>query len=164
VSEPYFDDHRRRQMQGIAKAKSEGKYRGRLEDKKRNTAIMNMLKRGMSWNSIIEGSSGSGKKLSRRRFKAGRSIKGGCINVCPCRRSARSCFRGQRACSRYSRPNPGQKRDEIPRVERRRTWERPTGAMSMLLLRLPGESPPRPKSGKGALPARELHAVNGLRT
>jgi DNA invertase Pin-like site-specific DNA recombinase len=56
----------RRQMQGIAKAKTEGKYRGRPEDKKRNSAIMNMLKRGMSWNSIIEAAAGgSGKKLSR---------------------------------------------------------------------------------------------------
>jgi hypothetical protein len=51
-------------MQGIAKAKTEGKYRG-PEDKKRNAAIMKMLKRGMSWNSIIEAASGSGKKLSR---------------------------------------------------------------------------------------------------
>jgi DNA invertase Pin-like site-specific DNA recombinase len=60
-----YDDRRRRQMQGIAKAKTEGKYRGRPEDKKRNAAIVNMLKRGMSWNSIIEAASGSGKKLSR---------------------------------------------------------------------------------------------------
>jgi DNA invertase Pin-like site-specific DNA recombinase len=60
-----YDDRRRRQMQGIAKAKTEGKYRGRPEDKKRNSAIMNMLKRGISWNSIIEVASGSGKKLSR---------------------------------------------------------------------------------------------------
>jgi hypothetical protein len=51
-------------MQGIAMAKTEGKYRGRPEDKKRNAAIMNMLKRVMSWNSIIEAASGSGKKLS----------------------------------------------------------------------------------------------------
>ena len=43
----------------------DGKIRGRPEDKKRNAAIMNMLKRGMSWNSIIEAASGSGKKLSR---------------------------------------------------------------------------------------------------
>jgi hypothetical protein len=49
----------------IAKAKTEGKYRGRPEDEKRNTAIMNMLRRGMSWNSIIEAASGSGKKVSR---------------------------------------------------------------------------------------------------
>jgi DNA invertase Pin-like site-specific DNA recombinase len=60
-----YDDRRRRQMQGIAKAKTQGKYRGRPEDKKRNTAIMKMLKRGMSWNSIIQAASGSGKKLSR---------------------------------------------------------------------------------------------------
>ena len=43
----------------------DGKNRGRPEDKKRNAAIINMLKRGMSWNSIIEAASGSGKKLSR---------------------------------------------------------------------------------------------------
>jgi DNA invertase Pin-like site-specific DNA recombinase len=60
-----YDDRRRRQVQGIAKAKSQGKYRGRPEDKKRNTAIMYMLRRGMSWSSIIEAASGSGKKLSR---------------------------------------------------------------------------------------------------
>ena len=60
-----YDDRRRRQMQGIAKARSEGKYRGRPEDKKRNAAIVNMLKRGMTWNSIIQAASGSGKKLSR---------------------------------------------------------------------------------------------------
>jgi hypothetical protein len=58
--------HRNRSRRaGISKAKTEGKYRGRPEDKKRNIAIMNMLKRGMSWNSIIEAASGSGKKLSR---------------------------------------------------------------------------------------------------
>jgi DNA invertase Pin-like site-specific DNA recombinase len=60
-----YDDRRRRQLQGIAEAKTEGRYRGRPEDKKRNLAIMNMLKRGMPWNSIIEAASGSGKKLSR---------------------------------------------------------------------------------------------------
>jgi DNA invertase Pin-like site-specific DNA recombinase len=60
-----YDERRRRQVQGIAKAKIQGRYRGRPEDKKRNTAIMNMLRRGMSWNSIIEAASGSGKKLSR---------------------------------------------------------------------------------------------------
>ena len=60
-----YDERRRRQVQGIAKAKIQGRYRGRPEDKKRNTAIMNMLKRGMLWNSIIEAASGSGKKLSR---------------------------------------------------------------------------------------------------
>ena len=71
-----YEDRRRRQMQGIAKAKTEGKYRGRPEDKKRNTAIMNMLKRGMSWNSIIEAASGSGSKLSRATLaKLARRLK-----------------------------------------------------------------------------------------
>src|SRR5262245_19306704 len=37
-----YDDRRRRQMHGTAKAKSEGKYRGRPEDTKRNAAIINM--------------------------------------------------------------------------------------------------------------------------
>jgi DNA invertase Pin-like site-specific DNA recombinase len=60
-----YDDRRGRQMQGIAKAKTEGKHRGRPQDKKRNAAIMSMLKHGMSWNAIIEAASGSGKKLSR---------------------------------------------------------------------------------------------------
>ena len=71
-----YDDRRRRQLQGIVKAKAEGKYRGRPEDKKRNAAIMNMLKRGMSWNSIIEAASGSGKKLSRATLsKLARRVK-----------------------------------------------------------------------------------------
>ncbi|HEX3217786.1 MAG TPA: recombinase family protein [Aestuariivirgaceae bacterium] len=71
-----YDDRRRRQLQGIVKAKAEGKYRGRPEDKKRNIAIMNMLKRGMSWNSIIEAASGSGKKLSRATLsKLARRVK-----------------------------------------------------------------------------------------
>jgi hypothetical protein len=58
-----YDDRRRRK--GSRRQRIEGRYRGRPEDKKRNTAIMNMLRRGMSWNSIIEAASGSGKKLSR---------------------------------------------------------------------------------------------------
>ena len=70
-----YDDRRRRQMQGIA-LQTEGKYRGRPEDKRRNTAIMNMLKRGMSWNSIIEAASGSEKKLSRATLsKLARRLK-----------------------------------------------------------------------------------------
>jgi DNA invertase Pin-like site-specific DNA recombinase len=63
-------------MEGIAKARSEGKYRDRPEDKKRNAAITSMLKRGMSWNSIIKAASGSGKKLSRATlFKLARRMR-----------------------------------------------------------------------------------------
>jgi DNA invertase Pin-like site-specific DNA recombinase len=64
IARKNYNDRRRRQMQGIAKAKTKGKYRGRPEDEKRNAAIMIMLKRGMSWNSIIEAASCSSKILS----------------------------------------------------------------------------------------------------
>jgi DNA invertase Pin-like site-specific DNA recombinase len=39
-----YEDRRRRQAQGILKAKSEGAYRGRPEDKERNAGIAAMLR------------------------------------------------------------------------------------------------------------------------
>jgi DNA invertase Pin-like site-specific DNA recombinase len=51
---------RRRQAEGQAKAKVEGKYRGRPEDTKRNAAIADMLGRGMSW-SAIQDATGCGR-------------------------------------------------------------------------------------------------------
>lgn len=60
-----YEDRRRRQSQGIAKAKSEGKYRGRPEDKVRNAAILKMLESGQSWNSIIQATGCSRSTLSR---------------------------------------------------------------------------------------------------
>ncbi|UVC09128.1 recombinase family protein [Rhizobium sp. TH2] len=60
-----YDDRRRRQSQGIAKAKSEGLYRGRPEDKDRNAGIRKMLASGMSWNSIISATGCSRSTLSR---------------------------------------------------------------------------------------------------
>jgi DNA invertase Pin-like site-specific DNA recombinase len=47
-----YEDRRRRQAQGIAKAKAEGVYRGRPEDVDRNAGIASMLRDGMSWSSI----------------------------------------------------------------------------------------------------------------
>ena len=49
-----YDDRRRRQAQGIAKAKTEGVYKGRPEDEARNERIMALLKEGWSWNKIQE--------------------------------------------------------------------------------------------------------------
>lgn len=49
-----YTDRRRRQAQGIAKARKEGRLRGRQEDTKRNGAIMAMLKAGQSWSQIVE--------------------------------------------------------------------------------------------------------------
>ncbi len=48
-----YDDRRRRQAQGIAKAKSEGRLRGRQEDTARNAGILSMLRSGDSWNQIV---------------------------------------------------------------------------------------------------------------
>jgi DNA invertase Pin-like site-specific DNA recombinase len=47
-----YEDRRRRQMQGQAKAKAEGKYVGRPENKKRNAKISAMLKAGASYSAV----------------------------------------------------------------------------------------------------------------
>lgn len=60
-----YEDRRRRQAQGIAKAKDGGKYVGRPEDAKRNASIMAMLKAGQSWSGIIAGTGCSRSTLSR---------------------------------------------------------------------------------------------------
>lgn len=60
-----YEDRRRRQAQGIAKAKANGAYRGRPEDRKRNEAIMGMLAKGQSWNSIIAATGASRSTLAR---------------------------------------------------------------------------------------------------
>ena len=52
VARKDFDDRRRRQTQGIARAKSEGLYRGRPEDVGRNAGIATMLRAGDSWSAI----------------------------------------------------------------------------------------------------------------
>lgn len=60
-----YTDRRRRQQQGIEKLKAEGGYKGRKEDTKRNEAIMEMLRKGDSWNHIIAATGCSRSTLSR---------------------------------------------------------------------------------------------------
>ncbi|CAH2409323.1 hypothetical protein MES5069_800002 [Mesorhizobium escarrei] len=60
-----YDDRRRRQAQGIQKAKQEGRYRGRPEDQERNAAIVKMLKAGQSWNNIVAATGASRSTLAR---------------------------------------------------------------------------------------------------
>jgi len=60
-----YDDRRRRQAQGITKAKSDGKYKGRPEDTERNAAIIALLKKGQSWNNIVLATGCSRSTLSR---------------------------------------------------------------------------------------------------
>jgi DNA invertase Pin-like site-specific DNA recombinase len=52
VARKDYEDRRRRQAQGIEKAKAEGAYRGRPEDTARNDGIAGMLRSGMSWSAI----------------------------------------------------------------------------------------------------------------
>lgn len=60
-----YEDRRRRQQQGIAKAKAKGVYRGRPEDTKRNAAIASMLASRQSWSSIMSATGCSKSTLSR---------------------------------------------------------------------------------------------------
>lgn len=68
-----YEDRRRRQAQGVAKAKAEGRFKGRPEDEKRNTSIMAMLRAGQSWNQIVDHmgcSRGTVAKLAKRLKEA----------------------------------------------------------------------------------------------
>jgi DNA invertase Pin-like site-specific DNA recombinase len=60
-----YTDRRRRQEQGILKAKAEGTYKGRKENTQRNAAITKMLAQGSSWNTIQEATGCSRSTLSR---------------------------------------------------------------------------------------------------
>ena len=52
VARKDYDDRRRRQAEGQAKAKAAGVYKGRPEDTERNGAIAAMLAKGMSWSQV----------------------------------------------------------------------------------------------------------------
>jgi DNA invertase Pin-like site-specific DNA recombinase len=52
VARKDYDDRRRRQAQGQAKAKAAGLYKGRPEDTERNAGIAAMIEAGASWTSI----------------------------------------------------------------------------------------------------------------
>ena len=49
-----YTDRKRRQAQGIVKAKSDGKYKGRPEDTQRNERIAKLLQAGMSYTDIMD--------------------------------------------------------------------------------------------------------------
>ena len=65
VARKDYEDRRRRQAQGIAKAKDAGAYKGRREDAVRNAAIVQMLEAGHSWSAIQNASGCSRSTLSR---------------------------------------------------------------------------------------------------
>lgn len=65
-----YDDRRRRQAQGVAKAKADGQYRGRPADTARNADIAKMLNRGDSW-SFIQRTTGASRSTLARIKKLG---------------------------------------------------------------------------------------------
>lgn len=60
-----YEDRRRRQAQGIEKAKATGRYKGRPEDADRNAAIMQLLRAKTSWNDIVTATGCSRSTLLR---------------------------------------------------------------------------------------------------
>ena len=70
VARKDYEDRRRRQAQGIAKAKTDGRYRGRREDAERNAAITAMLKAGQSWATIVKATGASRSTLARLAKRA----------------------------------------------------------------------------------------------
>lgn len=70
VARKDYEDRRRRQSQGIAKAKANGSYRGRKEDTDRNAGIMAMLKRGVPWSQIVASTGASRSTLARLAKRA----------------------------------------------------------------------------------------------
>jgi DNA invertase Pin-like site-specific DNA recombinase len=54
VARKDYEDRRRRQAEGTARAKAAGLYKGRPENKARNAAIATMLRDGRSWREIID--------------------------------------------------------------------------------------------------------------
>jgi DNA invertase Pin-like site-specific DNA recombinase len=73
VARKDYDDRRRWQAQGQAKAKADGRYKGRIEDVARNAGIASMLKAGQSW-SAIQAATGCSRatiaKIAKRKAKA----------------------------------------------------------------------------------------------
>lgn len=71
-----YEDRRRRQAQGIEKAKAAGEYRGRPEDAKRNAAISDMLRKGMTWSSIISATGCSRSTVARLAQRVNEAAEG----------------------------------------------------------------------------------------
>ena len=69
VARKDYEDRRRRQAEGIARAKSAGVYRGRKEDTERNKAIMALLGKGIPWSTVMKSTGaarGTVAKLAKR--------------------------------------------------------------------------------------------------
>lgn len=65
VARKDYTDGRRRQAQGIEKAKTAGLYKGRKADTDRHAAIAGMLDKGMSW-SQVQAATGASRSTIKR--------------------------------------------------------------------------------------------------
>ena len=91
VARKDYDDRRRRQAQGQAKAMAEGKYKGRPEDTERNAGIASLLAEGRSW-SFIQDMTGCSratvakiaKRIVAQEAATGDSLIRGCARCHRC--------------------------------------------------------------------------------
>jgi DNA invertase Pin-like site-specific DNA recombinase len=65
VARKDYTDRRRRQAQGIERAKAAGLYRGRRADEDRHALIRDMLDHGLSWSAVCAVTGASRSTLSR---------------------------------------------------------------------------------------------------
>jgi DNA invertase Pin-like site-specific DNA recombinase len=73
VARKEHEDRRRRQREGIDKAKARGAYRGRPEDVARNQAILKLLKQGNSWSTVMASTGAARATIAKiaKRLQAG---------------------------------------------------------------------------------------------
>jgi DNA invertase Pin-like site-specific DNA recombinase len=65
VARKDYEDRRRRQVDGIKKAKTAEKYRGRPEDVEKNKHLMKLLESGTPWSTILASTGVSRSTLAR---------------------------------------------------------------------------------------------------
>jgi len=72
VARKDYDDRRRRQAEGVTRARTAGLYRGRSENTARNAAIARSLRDGQSWREIMSATGCSRTLLAKiaKRVKA----------------------------------------------------------------------------------------------
>ena len=79
VARKDYDDRRRRQAEGTAKAKASGLYKGRRENKARNEGIAAMLRAGSSWQQVRDATGCSRSTVAKvsKRLAAERASQEG---------------------------------------------------------------------------------------
>lgn len=71
VARKDYEDRRRRQAEGTAKAIAAGRFKGRQEDRKRNDGIAAMLRAGSSWQQVQDAFQCSRSTIAKVKKRAG---------------------------------------------------------------------------------------------